>query len=166
LFTRATFFGGITVKGDLGERVREATADLLSGLSLEVVDVQVARERGRTVLRIAVDKGGGVTLDDCAEASELIGHVLERDEVVPGPYILEVMSPGLDRPLKSPEDFRRSTGKRVLVKLRQPFEGKVAYSGILRNADEDSISLDMGDELMGFKYESLAAARLDPELPW
>jgi ribosome maturation factor RimP len=154
------------VKGDLGERVRQETADLLAGLSLELVDVQVARERGRTILRIAVDKGGGVTLDDCAEASELIGHVLEREDVMPGPYVLEVMSPGLDRPLKRPEDFRRSVGKRVLVKLQQPFEGRTAYSGILRRAGEDSIELDMGDELIEFKYDGLAAARLDPELPW
>ncbi len=154
------------MNGDLGERVREVTADLLLGLSLELVDVQVARERGRMVLRIAVDKGGGVTLDDCAEASELIGHVLEREDVLPGPYVLEVMSPGLDRPLKRPEDFGRSLGKRVLVKLRQPFEGRTAYSGILRSAGEDSIALDMGDELIEFRYESLATARLDPELPW
>ena len=154
------------MKSGLAERVREVTADLLGGLLLELVDVQLARERGRTVVRIAVDKGGGVTLDDCAEASELIGHVLEREAVMDGPYVLEVMSPGLDRPLKRPEDFFKSVGKRVLVRLRQPFEGRVNFRGILRSAGEEALVLDMGDELIEFKYESLAVARLDPELPW
>jgi ribosome maturation factor RimP len=103
--------GGKTVKGgDLYERVVEATLDLARGLSLEVVDVETARERGRVIVRIAVDRKGGVTLDDCAGASELIGQVLDRENVIEGPYVLEVMSPGLDRPLKRPADFIKSGG--------------------------------------------------------
>lgn len=151
---------------DLGERVRKATADLLRGLSLELVDVTLEREKGRTVLKIAVDKGGGVTLDDCAEASELIGQVLDREDVVQGPYVLEVMSPGLDRPLRRPDDFQRSVGKRVKLKLRQQFEGRSSYGGILKEADEDSLSLDTGEEVLDLRYDIISAARLDPELPW
>lgn len=154
------------MRRDLGERVREATADLLRGLSLELVDLTFTRERGRTVLKMAVDKGGGVTLDDCAEASELIGQVLEREDVIQGPYVLEVMSPGLDRPLKRPDDFRRSVGKRVKLKLRQPFEGRNSFGGILRGAGDDSVSLDTGDEVLDLSYDIISAARLDPELPW
>lgn len=154
------------MNGDLGERVREVTADLLDGLSLELVEVTLERQQGRLVLRIAVDKGGGVTLDDCAQASNLIGHVLEREGVMRGPYVLEVMSPGLRRRLKNPEDFGRVLGKRVIVKLCQPFEGRDSFTGIIRSADGNSLALDMGDELFEFKYESISAARLEPELPW
>lgn len=154
------------MRGDLGERVREATCDLVRGLGLELVDVSIARDRGRVVLRIAVDKDGGVTLDDCAEASDLMGQVLDREGVMPGQYVLEVMSPGLDRPLRRPEDFAQSVGRRVRVKLRQPFEGQGSFSGILREAGEGSLLLDMGNELLELKYECLTAARLDPELPW
>lgn len=154
------------MKGDVAERVIEVTADLMAGLSLELVDVTVGRERGRTLVRVALDKKGGITLDECAHASDLIGQVLDREGVMPSAYVLEVTSPGVDRPLKRPEDFSRSVGKRVRVKLRQPFEGKSGYSGILRQAGEGLIALDMGDELIEFKYESLASARLDPELPW
>jgi ribosome maturation factor RimP len=154
------------VKGDLGDLVKEVTGDLLKGLSLELVDVAVIREKGRTLLRIAVDKGGGVTLDDCAQASEMVGQVLERENVIHGPYVLEVMSPGLDRPIRRPEDFSRSIGKRIKVKLLQPLEGKSSFSGILRDAGVESMVLDLGDELLELSYKSVSTARLDPEFPW
>ncbi len=154
------------MKGDLVDRVKESTGDLLAGLFLELVDVTITRERGRTCLRISVDKGGGVTLDECAAASNLIGQVLERDEVISGPYVLEVMSPGIDRPLRRPEDFERSVGRRVKVRLRQPFEGRSSYSGIVRDAVEESFVLDMGEEVLELKYANISGARLDPELPW
>ena len=154
------------MKGDLGDLVKEVTGDLLKGLSLELVDVAVIREKGRTLLRIAVDKGGGVTLDDCAQASEMVGQVLERENVIHGPYVLEVMSPGLDRPIRRPEDFSRSIGKRIKVKLLQPLEGKSSFSGILRDAGVESMVLDLGDELLELSYKSVSTARLDPKFPW
>jgi ribosome maturation factor RimP len=160
------FFGGNELKGDLAERVKESTGDLLAGLFLELVDISVTRERGRTFVRMSVDKAGGVTLDECASANNLIGQVLDREEVITGPYVLEVMSPGIDRPLRRPEDFERSVGKRVKVKLRQPFEGKISYSGILREAAPESFVLDMGDEVLELKYANISGARLYPELPW
>lgn len=156
-----------TVKGgDLYDRVVEATADLMRGLSLEVVDVSTARERGRAFLRIAIDRPGGVTLDDCASASELIGQVLEREEVMQGHYVLEVMSPGVRRQLWRRQDYARSRGKRVKVNLSQPFEGRRSLTGILMDAGEDSVRLDLGTEELELSYEAISSARLDPELPW
>jgi ribosome maturation factor RimP len=160
------FFWRKAVKGDVLERVKEATSDLLAGLSLELVDVSVVRERGRTILRISVDKSDGVTLDECTKASGLIGHVIDREGVIQGPYVLEVMSPGVKRPLIKPDHFHRSVGKRVKVKLRQQFEGRNSYSGIIREAGEESFVLDLGDEILELNYVNLSAARLDPELPW
>lgn len=153
-------------RGDLYARVVEATRDLMRGLSLEVVDVTLAQDGGRAFLRISIDRDGGVTLDDCAGASDLIGQVLEREGVMDGPYVLEVMSPGLDRPLRRREDYARSVGKRVKVKLRQTLEGQRVFAGILRGAGDDLIRLDLGTEQVDFTYESIASARLDPELPW
>ena len=154
------------MKGDIADRVREVTADILAGLSLDLVEVTIGWENGRTVVRLALEREGGVTLDECAQASGLAGQVLDREGVFPGAYVLEVMSPGVKRLLKRPEDFTRSIGKRVKVTLRQPFEGRTDFSGILRSAGEESFGLDMGDELLELKYSSLTAARLDPELPW
>jgi len=152
--------------GDLYARVVEATGDLMQGLGLEVADVSTHREKGRVFLRVSVDKDGGVTLEDCAAASDMIGQVLERENVIRGPYVLEVMSPGLERPLKRPDDFKKSVGKRIKVNLRQPFEGRRGFGGILRGAGEESIQLDLGLETLELKYESIQTARLDPELPW
>lgn len=152
--------------GDLYERVLEATCDLMAGMGLEVVDARIDREKGRTYVSIALDKEGGVTLDDCASASELLGQVLEREGIIEGPYVLEVMSPGIDRPLRQSGDFSRSVGKRVKVNLRQPFEGKVTYTGILRDAGEETIRLDLGTEQIDLSYAVISSARLDPELPW
>jgi ribosome maturation factor RimP len=154
------------VEGDLREQVVKVTRDLITGLSLDLVDVSVTRAGGSIILRIAVDKNGGVTLDECARASELIGQVLERENVVKGSYVLEVMSPGVNRQLRKPEDFKKSIGKRVKVKLGQPFEGTSKLSGILRDAGEESFSIDTGHEVLDLKYQKSTHVRLDPQLPW
>lgn len=154
------------MEGDLPERVMKVTSNLLAGLSLDLVDVSVTRKSGKTFLRISVDKEGGITLDECAKASELMGQVLEREAVMRGSYVLEVMSPGVNRPLRKWEDFKKSIGKRVKVKLGQPFEGVNSLSGILRDADDQSFVLDMGDEIVELKYEKSTSVRLDSELPW
>lgn len=166
LFTWARQEEETVKRGDLYAQVVEAIGDLMRGLSLEVADVSITRDKGRAFLRIAVDREGGVTLDDCASASEMIGQVIERENLLEGPYVLEVMSPGLDRPLKRAEEFRRSVGKRVRVNLKQTFEGKKSMTGVLRNAGEESVRLDLGEEQVDLKYEAIASARLDPELPW
>jgi ribosome maturation factor RimP len=154
------------VEGDLREQVMKVTCDLMAGLSLDLVEVSVTRESGKTFLRIAVDKDGGITLDECASASEMIGQVLERENVVRGSYVLEVMSPGVNRQLSRPEDFKRNIGKRVKVKLAQPFEGTSRLSGILRDAGEESFSIDTGHEVLDLKYQKSTVVRLDPQLPW
>lgn len=158
--------GGSAMEGDLCERVGEATRNLMRGLALKLVDVEIAREGGRLFLRIAIDRKGGVTVEDCARASGLIGQVLDREGIITDQYVLEVMSAGLDRRLKRPADFENSIGKRVRVSLKQPYEGKRNLTGILVGAGEGIFSLELGEELLELKYDSLAGARLDPELPW
>jgi ribosome maturation factor RimP len=152
--------------GDVYDKVVDATRDLVRGLGLEVVDARIDREKGRTFLRISLDKEGGLTLDECAAASELLGQVLDRESVVKGPYVLEVMSPGIDRPLRRRGDYEGSVGKRIKVNLRQPFEGRVTFRGILLEAAEGSVRLDLGTEQIDLSCEAISSARLDPELPW
>ena len=152
--------------GDVYDKVVDATRDLVRGLGLEVVDARIDREKGRSFLRISLDKEGGLTLDDCAAASELLGQVLDRESVMKGPYVLEVMSPGIDRPLRRRADFAGSVGKRIKVILRQPFEGRVTFRGILLEAADESVRLELGTEQIDLSYEAISSARLDPELPW
>jgi ribosome maturation factor RimP len=150
----------------LKEKVRATCEAVVGGLGFEPVDIHLYRERGKLVIKVFIDKEGGVTLDECAGANELIGQVMEREDVIAGPYVLEVMSPGVNRPLQRKRDFLSSAGKRIRVSLGQTFEGKQEYSGILMSAGDESFTLDTGEEMLELGYETVSSARLDPELPW
>lgn len=154
------------MKGDLSDRVREVTRDLVRGLGLELVGVEVSRLKGRTFLRVTIDKEEGVTVDECASTSRMLVQVVDREGLMDGDYMIEVQSPGLDRPLKTTDDFLRSMGKRVKVKLAQPFEGESILTGFIRGAGGDSFTIESADELLELRYESVKGVRLHPELPW
>ena len=157
---------GETAEIDFYGKVKKATRDLLDGLALELVDAEIAREGGQLFLRIYIERDGGVTLDDCAKANGLIGNVLEREAIIADSYVLEVMSPGIYRRLKRPEEFEMNLGKMVRVRLKMPFEGIRDFSGVLVGAGEDSLTLELGEELLELRYDNLSGVRLEPQLPW
>ncbi|MBN2169677.1 MAG: ribosome maturation factor RimP [Actinobacteria bacterium] len=151
---------------DLYQKVKEAAENLAGGLSMEAVDVEVKRQGGRLFLSVYIEKDGGVTVEDCATANNLLSELIDREEMVKGPYVLEVMSPGLKRPLKKPSDFQRSIGKRALLKLKVSGKGANSIGGVITEADEESVTVDNGNEVARIEYGDLISARLDPELPW
>jgi len=108
----------------LAERVRAIAAPIIRALALELVEVQCAGHGTRTVIRVFVDKPGGVVVGDCEQVHLSLGHALDVEDPIPHAYTLEVSSPGLDRPLRRREDFQRSVGKLVSVKLRRPHNGQ------------------------------------------
>jgi ribosome maturation factor RimP len=147
------------------ERVRGAAHPILSSMGLELIDVEPLGGNGRILLRVFIDKPGGVTLEDCAQASIHIGHALDVADPVPGPYTLEVSSPGLDRPLKKIEDYRRSKGKLIRVKFAQSQDGQWVMTGRLMESDPEGIELEMaGGDRRRVRFEEIKQARL--ELEW
>ncbi len=104
---------------------------LLKAEGLELVDLEFRKEARGWVLRIFMDKPGGVTLDDCSEISREIGDQIEVNELIPHSYTLEVSSPGLDRPLKKEKDFLGSIGKLIQLSTSAPLEGQTFFKGIL-----------------------------------
>ncbi len=104
---------------------------LLKAEGLELVDLEFRKEARGWVLRIFMDKPGGVTLDDCSDLSREIGDQIEVNELIPHSYTLEVSSPGLDRPLKKERDFLRSIGKMIQLSTKVPLEGQTFFKGIL-----------------------------------
>jgi ribosome maturation factor RimP len=104
---------------------------LLKAEGLELIDLEFRKEARGWVLRIFIDKPGGVTLDDCVEISREIGDQVEINELIPHSYTLEVSSPGLDRPLKKEKDFLRSLGKLIQLSTNVPLEGQTFFKGIL-----------------------------------
>ena len=97
----------------------------------------------RSVVRVFIDKSGGVTLDDCERAHKALGPALDVADPFPHAYTLEVSSPGLDRPFKRIQDYRRAVGKRVSLKLRQPLAGQWRLVGTLTDVADKTVTLDV-----------------------
>lgn len=116
-------------------RVHDLVAPVLAGGGLELVDVV---QHG-AVVKVTVDRPGGIDLDAVSEATRLVSDVLDRTDVLPGRYLLEVSSPGIERALRTPAHFARAVGEKVTVKLRVDAEGERRAVGVLESADDEAI---------------------------
>jgi ribosome maturation factor RimP len=112
---------------------------VVESAGLELVEAAFRREGGRRVLRVTVDREGGVDLDAISQASERLSRRLDIEDVAAGSYTLEVSSPGVERPLRQPRDFERHVGEKVKVKTTEPFEGSRTHTGTLTAADDEAI---------------------------
>jgi len=139
--------------------------------SLELVGVSFHQGAGRHLLRVTVDREGGVDLDTIAQVSDRVSRRLDLEGFDPGPYALEVSSPGVERTLKDPRDFARRVGEKVKVRTAQPVEGSRTLTGTLVSAGdrEVRISTDGGERMVEFDnitsartvFEWGASARMD-----
>ncbi len=133
---------------------------VVESAGLELVEVSLRRERGRRVLRVTVDREGGVDLDTISETSERVSRRLDLEGYSPGPYSLEISSPGIERPLRTPRDFQRRMGERVRVKTAAPMRGSRTHTGALVSADAEAIVIAAdGGELL-VPYADIASARM------
>lgn len=132
---------------------------VIEGSGLELVDVAFRREAGRRVLRVVVDREGGVDVDTIAELAEKVSRRLDVEGFAPGPYALEVSSPGIERSLKLPRDFARRVGDTVKVKTTTPVEGRTNITGELVSADDDGIMVVAGGGELRVRYADIASAR-------
>ena len=125
------------------EQIRQLAEPLIASAGMELVHVECLKMQSRWLVRIYMDREeGGVTVDDCALVSNQLGDVLDVHDVPPGPYTLEVSSPGLDRPLKGEADYRRFAGRLAKIVLREPVDGQMHFKGRLRGADGDVVLID------------------------
>lgn len=124
------------------KKIEQMVFPVIEELNLDLVEVAVKR-RGRTIaIEVLTDKKeGGITLDLCSQLNRLIAKKLELEPFIEGDYILEVSSPGLDRPLKTYKDFLRAVGKRVRFHLREPVENKLEHSGIIEEVSEWGVTI-------------------------
>jgi len=126
----------------------ELAEDLLSESLMELVDVEFLFEHGRWVLRLYIDKEGGITLDDCASVSRELGDLVEAKNTIDYSYVLEVSSPGLNRPLKKEKDFIRSIGKIVALVVSKPINKRKNFTGRVTGVREGVISLLLNDNTL------------------
>lgn len=137
----------------------ELLRPVVEGAGLELVEVSFEREQGRRVLRVMVDREGGVGLDAIAEVSGRISRRLDLEGFEAGPYALEVSSPGVERPLRDPGDFVRRVGERIKVKTASPVDGTRTLTGTIIEADDRQLKIatDQGERELPF--EEIASAR-------
>lgn len=146
-------------------RIRALAQPLVEAEGLELVGVEFQRERRGWVLRLYIDKEGGVTLADCEGVSHQLGDLLDVEDLIGHPYTLEVSSPGLDRPLTKEEDFIRFAGRLARVTTVRPLEGRRRFLGRLKGVREGQILLEKEDgSVVAIPWGAIAKARLEIEL--
>ena len=141
---------------DLDSTVRP----VVEGAGLELVEVELNRDHGRQVLRITVDREGGVDLDTIAGVSDLVSRRLDETAYVAGPYALEVSSPGVERPLRGPRDFGRRVGERVKVKTTRPVDGTRTLKGTILAASPREVRLATDAGERSLSYDDITSARI------
>ena len=140
------------------------TAPLLIEYGMELVDVEFQFERGKWILRIFIDKKGGITIDDCAGISRELGDLIEAENIIGLSYVLEVSSPGLNRPLRKENDFIRSIGKMVQLRMSRPVNKRSNFTGFLADIKEGMITLMMDDNnVVELPLKEIEKARLKYE---
>ena len=127
----------------------------------ELVDVEYVKEAGTWYLRAYIDKPGGITVDDCEVISRKFSDILDEKDYIEDSYIFEVSSPGLGRPLKKDKDFARSIGKEVDIKLYRARNKEKDFTGILKEYDKDTVTIELEDESREtFERREIALIRL------
>ena len=145
------------------DRIREIADRVAVAEGMELVDVEFVGRGRNSVLRIFLDKPGGITLGDCELVSGQVGAILDVEDFLPTSYTLEVSSPGLDRRLVKPADYARFAGKPVKLVLKAPRDGRRRFRGWLRGVQEGRIQLEEENgQVLGFDYAEIQKANLVP----
>lgn len=146
------------------KRMITQTKDLLDPLceaeGMELVHLECQREAGGRILRLYIDKPGGVTLDDCIHISRQSNDMLNVYLEDTGPYNLEVSSPGQNRPLGKKRDFNRFKGNRVNIRTTPSVGGKKKINGILLGISEDVVKVSIDDKIVAIPYHEIVTAKL------
>ncbi|MDH4028963.1 MAG: ribosome maturation factor RimP [Nitrospirota bacterium] len=147
---------------ELKNRIREIIEPVINSLGIELYDFELNKMKAKALLRVFIEKDGGVTIDDCEHVSREIEAVLDVEDPIPYSYVLEVSSPGLDRPLKQPKDFIRYTGSTIRVVTLEPVEKQTFFIGNLLEADEKGIVVLLPtNEKITVPYANISKARLE-----
>jgi ribosome maturation factor RimP len=146
------------------ERLRELLRPGVEALGFELVDAELVGGGRYPTLRVYIDSPQGITVDDCADVSRQLSAILDVEDPIPGSYTLEVSSPGLDRPLVTPGDFRKRAGETVKLRLRSPLDGgRRNFTGRLVETKDDRIVIDVDNERFELAFDAIERARLVPK---
>lgn len=150
----------------VAERVWAIAEPLVTHEDLEIVDVEFRRETRGMVLRLYLDRRGGVggvSLDDLTRVSRQLGDVLDVHDAIPGSYNLEVSSPGINRRLRRPDHFQRYLGKKVRVRTAGPLDGRRSFVGVLEAVNSDGIVVGTAEGSHTIRFAEIAQANYESE---
>jgi ribosome maturation factor RimP len=150
------------MKAASAQKLWEIVEPIVVSEGLELVELEFQREPRGWVLRLYIDGDDGVSLKDCTAISRQVGDVLDVRDPIDHPYHLEVSSPGVNRPIRKPEDFERFAGQQVRIKLSEPMEGRRTFTGVLLGHDEGEVRVHCDGKAFDFPLIAVAKARLIP----
>lgn len=142
----------------------EIIEPVVASEGMELVEVEFQSEPRGWVLRLYIDKEGGITLKDCMAISREVGDLLDVKDPIDHPYHLEVSSPGLNRPIRKPRDFERFSGQRVKITLAEPLGGRRVFQGVMQGLEGNVLKMDCNDQVFEIPLGDIAKARLI--YPW
>lgn len=145
---------------DYESRTTALIMPIIEKNQFELVDVEYVKEAGTFYLRAYIDKPGGITIDDCEVVSRALSELLDQEDFIDDAYILEVSSPGLTRPFKKDNDYKRNIGNKIEVKLYRMLDKKKEYEGVLLSSTEDSFVIETEERQMEFAKADCALVRL------
>lgn len=149
----------------IAERIDKIAVRAARDNGVEFLYSDIAGSKRNMTVRIYIDKPGGVTIEDCSTVSRDVEAVLDADDFIPSAYVLEISSPGLERPLFSLEDFEKFAGKKAKVKTTEPLNGQANFNGRIATVDGGEIVFD--DKTRGevrIPFEKISKANLKVDL--
>jgi ribosome maturation factor RimP len=150
--------------GKASEQLIQLLTPVVTGLGYELVGVEWDSSPKGKILRVYIDVEGGITLDDCEQVSSQLSALLDVEDPISGAYSLEVSSPGIDRPLFTPDQYRRFLGQRVQIKLKRPLAGQRRFKGVIAGVERDRVVLTSEDgREIAIPFEDIDKARLVPD---
>jgi ribosome maturation factor RimP len=136
---------------------------VVSGMGFDLIEIEHFPNPKHGVLRLYIDKDGGVNVDDCSSVSRQISALIDVEDPIRGQFNLEVSSPGSDRPLRRLKDFQRFTGSLVKLKTVMPLEGQRNFKGRILEADEELLVIETDTEEISLPMNAIEKARIVPE---
>lgn len=148
----------------LGQDVfQELIEPVVQALGCDLWGIEYFQAGQRRILRVYIDKTGGVDIDDCQRISRQLGSVFDVEDPIGGEYTLEVSSPGLDRPLYTFAQYEKLAGEQIALQLRFPFEGQRKFKGLLKGVEAEDVVLVVGEQEYLFPFESIEKAKVVPQ---
>ena len=148
----------------LREKLIALLEPTLQGMGYELVELECRTNPKNGLVRLYIDKPGGVGLEDCERVSQQVSGVLDVEDPMPGEYNLEVSSPGLDRPLRTSEHFSNAIGSKVKLELASPLpDRRWRFTGTLRAVDDGRVTVEVDGEAVSMEIAALKRARIVPE---